>query len=97
MHPENGYKVLFNEGTLCRKEIFVETLKNLKRQRFYQPPSLTGNNLVPFNVAHIAYAGDNRSADRLAARMHIKKILNLVSSPAQPGSTEDLNNSQDDV
>ncbi len=30
MRPESGYKVLFNEGTLCRKEIFVETLNNLK-------------------------------------------------------------------
>ncbi len=97
MRLENGYKELFNEGILGRKEIFVETLKNLMRQGFDPPPNLLGNTRVPIQVANIIYAGDTRLGERTSAIQHGKDILKSVKHPAQPGDTDIPNNNQSEV
>ena len=97
MRPEYGYKVLFNEDTLGRKEKFVETLKNLKRKGFDPPANLPGNTRVPIKVSHMIYAGDTRLADRTAASQHTKDIFKSVRSPAHRGDTDFPNNNQDEV
>ena len=96
MRPENGYKLLLNKATLGRKEIFVETFKNLKRQGFDPPAKLPVNVRVRIKVSRILYVEGRRLADRTAASQHIKDVLKSARSPVQPGDTNSPKN-QDEV
>ncbi len=91
------FKVLFNVGTSGRKVIFVENLKNLKRQGFDPRPILPDNTRVPTKVAQMIDAGDTLPAGRLAASRSIKDILKSVRSPVQPGDMDLPNNNRDGV
>ncbi len=84
MHLKNNGKVLFNESTPGTKEIFEETLKNLKRQGIDAPYSLPGNTRVPIKVAHAIYAGDTRQAIRTDVSNHINGTLRDITNNYQP-------------
>ncbi len=97
MRPENGYKVLFNEGILGRREILVKILKDHKRQIFNPPGNLPSNTRAQIEVTQIIKAGDTRLEDRTAVSQHIRDILKSVRSPARPGDTGIPNNNQHEV
>ncbi len=71
MRPEFGVFELFNENTMAREELLLETLKNLRWQGFDPSFDLPAGTPAPVKVAHIVYGDIPGTGDLAFAIDHI--------------------------